>query len=145
MILSFKGDSFMNSNTFKLTKNEQEIMELLWSKNQPLSRSQIIELSTERTWKASSIHILLNQLLKKKAIKVDGFVKTGKNYGRTFSAAITPEEYQVIHFKNSKSYLRSKSSAIANFVSTLIEDEDIDSNTLRELEEILRARREHDK
>ncbi|WP_312651838.1 BlaI/MecI/CopY family transcriptional regulator [Aminipila sp.] len=135
----------MNSNTFTLTKNEQEIMELLWSENQPLSRSQIIELSTERTWKASSIHILINQLLKKKAIKVDGFVKTGKNYGRTFSAAITPEEYQVIHFKNSKSYLHSKSSAIVNFVSTLIEDEDIDNNTLRELEEILQARREHDK
>ncbi|QIB70306.1 BlaI/MecI/CopY family transcriptional regulator [Aminipila butyrica] len=132
----------MNSTSFTLTKNEQEIMELLWSENQPLSRSQIIELSTERTWKASSIHILLNQLLKKGAIKVDGFVKTGKNYGRTFSAAVTPEEYQIIHFKSSKSYLHSKSAAIVNLVSSLVEEEDMDAETLSRLEAILEAKKE---
>lgn len=135
----------MNSTSFTLTKNEQEIMELLWSENQPLSRSQIIELSTERTWKSSSIHILLNQLLKKGAIKVDGFVKTGKNYGRTFSAAVTPEEYQIIHFKSSKSYLHSKTSAIINLVSSLVEEEDIDAETLTRLEAILAAKKQSKK
>jgi len=65
------------NKSIALTKNEQEIMDLLWKENKPLSRSDIINLSTERSWKASSIHILLNQLLEKGAICVNGFVKTG--------------------------------------------------------------------
>ncbi|MBE6034829.1 MAG: BlaI/MecI/CopY family transcriptional regulator [Clostridiales bacterium] len=131
----------MNSNSFSLTKNEQEIMELLWTEERPLSRSQIIELCKERSWKSSSIHILLNQLLKKNAIKVDGFVQTGKNYGRTYTAAITPEEYQVMHFKTSTSYLQSKSSAIIKLMSTLVQDEELDNDTLDELETILQDKR----
>ncbi len=106
-----------------------------------MSRSQIVELCKGRSWKSSSIHILLNQLLKKKAIKVDGFVQTGKNYGRTYTSAITPEEYQVMHFKTSTSYLQSKSSAIVKLMSTLVQDEELDNDTLDELETILQCKR----
>lgn len=131
----------MDKDSFSLTKNEQEIMELLWAEGRALSRSEIIELSPKRSWKKSTIHILLNSLLEKGAIKVDGFVKTGKNYGRTYSAAVTPEEYQIMQFKQGANYLKSKSSAIASLVSTLIQDEDIDSDTLDRLEAILREQR----
>ncbi len=131
----------MDNVAFSFTKNEQEVMELLWTQDRALSRSEIIELSTERSWKKSTIHILLNGLLEKGAIKVDGFVKTGKNYGRTFSAAITQEEYQIMQFKQGTNYIKSKSSAIAGLVSALVEDEDIDSETLDRLEAILQERR----
>lgn len=132
----------MSYKPFSLTKNEQEIMNLLWLENRPLSRTEIIELSIDRSWKASSIHILLNQLLEKGAIEVDGFVKTGKNYGRTFSAAISQEEYQVNQFKNSVSYRQSKSTALVDLVSTLVQGEEIDDQTLNRLEAILEAKRE---
>lgn len=131
----------MDKISFSLTKNEQEIMELMWEQNRALSRSEIIELSTERSWKKSSIHILLNSLLDKGAIKVDGFVKTVKNYGRTYSAAVTPEEYQIMQFKQGANYLKSKSSAITGLVSALVQDEDIDSDTLDRLESILKERK----
>lgn len=131
----------MNKVSFSLTKNEQEVMELMWTQDRALSRSEIIELSTERSWKKSSIHILLNSLLEKGAIKVDGFVKTGKNYGRTYSAAVTQEEYQIMQFKQGTNYIKSKSSAITELVSALVEDEDIDSETLDRLEAILQERR----
>ncbi len=131
----------MDNNSFSLTKNEQEIMELLWSQDKALSRSEIIELSTERSWKKSSIHILLNSLLEKGAIRVEGFVKTGKNYGRTYSAAVTQEEYQIMQFKQGANYLKSKSSAITGLVSALVQNEDIDSETLDKLEAILKERK----
>lgn len=131
----------MDKISFSLTKNEQEVMELMWTLDRALSRSEIIELSTERSWKKSSIHILLNSLLEKGAIKVEGFVKTGKNYGRTYSAAVTPEEYQIMQFKQGANYIKSKSSAIAGLVSALVQDEDIDSETLDRLEDILKARK----
>lgn len=128
---------------FTLTKNEREIMELLWSVDRPLSRSEIIELSPDRSWKSSSIHILLNQLLEKGAIIVDGFVKTGKNYGRTFSASISAADYQIMQFKQSAGYLQSKSSAITGLVSLLVEDDGVDAETLDELDAILKERRKH--
>ena len=64
---------------FRLTKSENEIMELMWKEGHPLSRSEIIDLTPERSWKPSSIHILLNSLLEKNAIEVAGFVQTTKN------------------------------------------------------------------
>lgn len=131
----------MDQISFSLTKNELQVMELMWLQGKPLSRSEIIRLSKERSWKDSSIHILLNSLLKKRAIRVDGFVKTGRNYGRTFSPMITHEEYQVMQFKQSANYLKSKSLAITSLVSTLIEDSDIDNETLERLEAILHARK----
>lgn len=68
-------------------------MDIIRTQVKALSRSEIIELSEKRYWKKISIHILLNSLLKKGAIKVEGLVKTGKNFGRTYSSAITQVEY----------------------------------------------------
>ncbi len=131
----------MDKKLFILTKNEMEVMELLWSKVRALSRSEIIELSTERSWKKSTIHILLNGLLEKGAIKVEGFARTGKNYGRTYSSAVTSEEYFIMQFKQSAYYRKYKSSAITGFLSELIQDEDIDNETLEEILAILKTRK----
>ncbi len=113
----------------------------LWAQDRALSRSEIIELSTERSWKKSTIHILLNGLLEKGTIKVEGFVKTGKNYGRTYSAAITQEEYQIMQFKQGTNYSKSKSSALIGLVSALVQDEDIDRDTIERLEAILKEQK----
>jgi len=133
----------MDNVSFTLTKNEQEVMELMWTQDRALSRSEIIELSTERSWKKSSVHILLNSMLNKGAIKVDGYVRTGKNYGRTYSAAVTREEYQVIQLKHRMPFM-TKTPAITDIVSALI-TEDIDDETLEKLEAILQARRDEKK
>lgn len=124
-----------------LTENELEIMELLWHENRPLSRSEIIELSPNRSWKASSIHILLNKLLDKDAICVKGFVKTGKNYGRTYFPNITPEEHIVLSLKQNNYYKKSKGSAITSIFAALIKDDNINDNVLDELEQMISERK----
>ena len=129
-------------DNISLTENELEIMELLWQENRPLSRSEIIEFSPERSWKASSIHILLNKLLEKDAICVKGFVKTGKNYGRTYFPNITPEEHIVLSLQQNNFYKKSKKSAVASIFSTLIRDKDIDDELLGELEQMIEERKE---
>ncbi|MCI5650762.1 MAG: BlaI/MecI/CopY family transcriptional regulator [Ruminococcus bromii] len=78
-----------------LTKSEHEIMSLLWHVDKPLTASEIIELSSDRTWKDSYIHLLINSLLEKGMIRAEGFAKTTKNYARTFIAAVSQEEYAV--------------------------------------------------
>ncbi len=77
----------------ELTKSEMQIMDVLWGSDAPLSRSDLLERSEEKTWKDSSVHILLNGLLAKGAIREAGFVKRSKTFGRTFIPALTREEY----------------------------------------------------
>lgn len=77
----------------ELTKSEMQIMDVFWASNEPVSRSDLLERSEEKTWKDSSVHILLNGLLAKDAIYEAGFVKRSKTYGRTFAASMTREQY----------------------------------------------------
>lgn len=77
----------------ELTKSELEIMDVMWEADGPLSRSDLLEYSVNKSWKDSSVHILLNGLLQKNAIREAGLVKRSKTYGRTFEPTLTREEY----------------------------------------------------
>lgn len=77
----------------ELTKSEMEIMDVLWESGEPMSRADLLSHSNEKTWKDSSVHILLNGLLQKNAIREAGVVKRSKTYGRTFVPTMSREEY----------------------------------------------------
>ena len=77
----------------QLTRSEMEIMDVLWEDGGELSRADFLERSAEKSWKDSSVHILLNGLLKKGAIREAGMVKRSKTFGRTFLPTMTREEY----------------------------------------------------
>ena len=85
-----------------LTKNELEIMDVLWKEGRPLSRGEILSLSGEKSWMDSSVHILLNSMLKKGAIREAGFVKCGKTCGRVYEATLGCEEYYVSTFDSTR-------------------------------------------
>ena len=76
-----------------LTRSEMEIMDVLWEDGGELSRGDFLERSSEKTWKDSSVHILLNGLLRKGAIREAGVVRRSKTFGRTFLPTMTREEY----------------------------------------------------
>lgn len=77
----------------ELTRSEMEIMDVMWDAGVPMSRSNLLSQSEEKTWKDSSVHILLNGLLQKGAIQEAGLVKRSKTYGRVFVPTMTREEY----------------------------------------------------
>lgn len=77
----------------ELTKSEMQIMDVFWETGEPLSRSDLLEQSEDKSWKDSSVHILLNGLLQKEMIREAGFVKRSKTYGRTFLPTMSREEY----------------------------------------------------
>lgn len=77
----------------ELTKSEREIMDVFWESEDPLSRADLLKKSINKSWKDSSIHILLNGMLKKGVIREAGVVKCSKTYGRTFLPTMTREEY----------------------------------------------------
>ena len=77
----------------ELTKSEMEIMDVLWDDGGALSRSDFLTRNDAKSWKDSSVHILLNSLLAKGAIREAGMVKRSKTFGRTFVPTLTREEY----------------------------------------------------
>lgn len=77
----------------RLTKSEQEILETMWEYGKPVTSAKVVELATNKTWKSSSVHLLINSLLKKEYVEIAGFEKTTKNYARTFQPTMTRKEF----------------------------------------------------
>lgn len=124
-----------------LTVNEREIMDLLWKEARPLTRSEIITLCTNKSWKEKSIHILLNSLLEKDAISVDGFARSGKNFGRTYIAAIAESDYIAMQLANTLPPASNTRVTIPGIISALVNNHKIDSGTIDELEHILEQKK----
>ena len=119
----------------ELTKSEMQIMDVLWASDVPLSRSDLLEKSEQKSWKDSSVHILLNGLLQKNAIREAGFVKRSKTYGRTFEPTLTREEYFATTI-----YSHANKPQIVELFAALLKREDITADQLAQMEALLRQR-----
>ena len=115
-----------------LTKSEMEIMDVLWEDGGALSRSDFLERSEEKSWKDSSVHILLNGLLRKGAIREAGVVKRSKTYGRTFLPTMTREEY----FATTSFSHRYKPN-MEGLIRALLDRPEADSDTLLKIHQLI--------
>ena len=115
-----------------LTNSEEQMMQLLWQQEKPLTATEIIGLSDGKTWKDSYVHLLINSLIKKGLIEVKGFVKTTKNYARTFSPSMSREEYAIKSIKSANNYSEEKIPALFSFLIS-----DVSEDTLRIVKEML--------
>ena len=127
---------------FSLTPNEYSILSVMWEKGSPLARNEIVELCKDADWKSSSVHILLNQLLEKEAIRVEGFARTGKNYGRTYEPTLEKEAYELMQLDKLVEDQHVGKAAISKFAAGFIGGEDVDMETLDELEKLILKRKE---
>jgi BlaI family penicillinase repressor len=119
----------------ELTKSEMEIMDVLWGSDRPLSRADLLAHSEEKTWKDSSVHILLNGLLQKGAIQEAGLVKRSKTYGRIFAPTMTREEYFATTI-----YSHTNKPDMVGLFAALLKREDITAEQLMQMEGLLRQR-----
>lgn len=126
----------MDVNNMELTKSELEVMNVLWTAGRPLSRNDILNLSINKSWKDSSIHILLNGLLKKGAIVEAGFVKCVKTYGRLYAANISCADYYTNNV-----FAHSGKNILPVLFSALLDSDDMTPEMVDRLEEILKKRK----
>lgn len=79
----------------RLTKGEQELLQILWDAGEPLSRGGILKKAKEMgcSWKPTSVHILINSLLEKQLIRVAGIAQDSRSLGRTYQAVVTRQDY----------------------------------------------------
>ncbi len=116
----------------ELTRSEMQIMDVLWEAGEPLSRADLLSRSQEKSWKDSSVHILLNGLLQKEAIQEAGFVKRSKTFGRVFLPTMTREEY----FARTIFSHRHKPEIVGLFAALLTRD-DITKENLMDMRQLL--------
>lgn len=78
-----------------LTKSEKQIMNLLWSVDRPLSCSEIVEMSDDKTWKDSYVHSLIKSLMKKGVVEIESFELISRSYARKFSPKLSKEAFLI--------------------------------------------------
>ena len=118
-----------------LTKSEREIMDVLWNAGEPLSRSDFLERSETKTWKDSSVHILLNSLLRKGMIREAGLIKRSKTFGRTFLPTMSREAYYV-----AAAFSHRYKPDYLMVMEALLERPEADEETLKQLLAMVEAK-----
>ena len=79
----------------ELTSSEKEVLEVLWKSDQPLTAREIVIYCVNKTWKPSYIYLMINSLLEKGIIQVEGEKRSVKNYARAYTPTMTEEEWYV--------------------------------------------------
>ena len=116
----------------ELTRSELEIMDVLWAAEQPLSRSDLLENTQNKSWKDGSVHILLNGMLQKGVIREAGFVKRSKTYGRTFEPTLTREEYYAATI-----FSRKFKPSVPGLIDAVLRREKITEEELLQIKQII--------
>ena len=120
----------------RLTKSEFAVMEVLWDEGEELTSAEIIQKSKEREWKDSSIHLIINSLLRKKVVTVAGFKKTTKNYARTFVPVETREQFLVGQIIDDKTPAEDKKGIYSYIIG-----KENDPELINYIEELLKERK----
>ena len=120
----------------RLTKSEFAVMEVLWNEGEELTSAEIIQKSKEREWKDSSIHLIINSLLRKKVVTVAGFKKTTKNYARTFVPVETREQFLVGQIIDDKTTTEDKKRIYSYIIG-----KESDPELINYIEELLKERK----
>lgn len=114
-----------------MTKSEKQVMDLLWSVDKPLSCTEIVELSGDKTWKDSYVHSLIKSLMKKGIVKIEAFELISRSYARKFAPKVTKEEYYL------NEYLDESPENDMPALFAAFADADPDEKTMNEIEEII--------
>lgn len=125
----------------KLTDNELSIMKAMWREEKPFTRSDMLNLIENRPWKENSIHGLINSLLEKGVIKVDGIVETGKTFGRTYVPMISEEEYDLMQLELTLNGMNSGKSTFLKYLTNLVKSDELEDDDFEKLESIVTERK----
>lgn len=123
-----------------LSETELDIMQILWKEETGLSRPEILSHMENKNWNPNSIHQVLNSMMKKGVLQVDGMARCGKVYGRTYMPTMTQQEFLARRTQEITPGLSSK-ERLLGIVAALTEQDGIDAETLMELERLLATRK----
>lgn len=123
-----------------LSDNELAVLRALWNTDAPLSRPEILERISGNNWNPNSIHLVLNNLLKKGYIRIEGMARCGQSYGRTYSVTKTQGEYVAGLALNALPGSVGEES-ILDVMSAMVKSTQLSENTINLLQQMLEEHR----
>ncbi len=125
----------------KLTGRELEVMRILWEADRPLMVSEIVQRDKNGT--IYSVQRIIQNLIKKDVVAVEGMAYNKKALGRTFKPLISAESVELDNIREMFRKAVSKNITASRLIAALLPT-DNDEQTLKELnqlEEIIRERK----
>lgn len=123
-----------------LTISELSILQLLWKENRALSRPEILEKLPSLDFTPASIHAVLNSMIDKGVLEVEGLVRCGKIYGRTYKPTMTQEDYAASQMIKLTPNLTQHKRILSVFAA-LVRHKGIDLDTIDALQSMLEEKR----
>lgn len=123
-----------------VSKNEYNVLLAIWNAGRPLTAAEIVSSVEDKSFKERTIHSLLNSLLDKGLIYVDGQKLSSRIYSRCFNTSISFEEYHSDLIKKSALYRKDKGDVLSGVFAALI-DENVNADTLDRLDALLEERK----
>ena len=124
-----------------ISNNEYNVLLKIWKAGQALSAQEIVENMEDKTFKDRTIHSILNAMLEKGLIYVDGQRLSSRIYCRLFNTSVSFEQFQSQQIMDSPVYRKDKAQVLPGILSALVEDADIGADTLDQLEALLEERK----
>ena len=112
----------------KFTKKEQEVLDVFWKMEKPLSVKDITE--NNPSLNKSTVAVLVRKLNEKGYLKVDSIQKVAKTYAQYFVPTISKEEFLTKDFTK---------ATFKNLITNFIKKEN-NPNELKELSKLIQTR-----
>lgn len=131
---------------YPLRPGEIYLLQCLWEAGRPLTQVEIMDLMPSEKFKTrTSVYTLLNSLMEMNLVKIDGFVRTGRNYGRSFVPTITYEEYALQNSGIFDEHDKLQMPILKNFVLAFVKKNSVSNNDIMELEAMIKELKDDNK
>lgn len=122
----------------KITKREQDVLEILWKSDSPLIASDFLKIDSSLS--ISSVQLALRNLVSKNLIIVDDIVYSGTVLSRSYAPNITKDDFLMLSIAEDLKTFSNKVST-KNLVAMLLEEEENESQIIKDLEDLLAERK----
>ena len=127
----------------QLNSTEYLVMEILWESAVPLTNSEIqkrmIQKYPDGIKTAGNI---TQRLLEKEFIHVAEIVKVHKRFAQKFTPSVSAEEYLKAQLDQNFVVRNNPDKAVSSMFSHLLKNQEISDQTLEELMEMIKSRKE---
>lgn len=122
------------------TVSELNILRLLWESKEALSGAEMLERLPELDLFSTSIYTILDGMVDKGILKVDGKVRRGKRYARTFVPTFSQEDFTAMQVLKLTPNV-SKRDRIVGLFTALVKHDGVDAEIISDLEEFIQKQR----
>ena len=117
----------------KLTNRELEVMRILWAAEKPLMVSEIVQ--NDKNGTIYSVQRIIQNLIKKDMVAVEGIAYNKKALGRTFKPLVSSEVIELNNIQEMFKNMVSKNITASNLIAALLPSAN-DEQTLEELNKL---------